>query len=219
MTDDRTERGLCGPFLEELPITGASISVFDAAGRQSTICATNSTAARIDELQFELGEGPHWEAISSGAPVIIDDIHAIAMTEYPTFGAAVVALNVGALFTVPLSLGAVSVGVVGLYRSTPGSFTPAMLRHARRLSDLTTTRAVRQAVTSAEADSPGPEPASAPALRREVHQATGMILAQLDISATEAFIRLRAHAFATGRSAQEVAHDVVTRMLDFRELP
>ena len=94
-----------------------------------------------------------------------------------------------------------------------------MLRHARRLSDLTTTRAVRQAVTSAEADSPGPEPTSAPALRREVHQATGMILAQLDISATEAFIRLRAHAFATGRSVQEVAHDVVTRMLDFRELP
>ena len=46
-----------------------------------------------------------------------------------------------------------------------------------------------------------------------------MILAQLDISATEAFIRLRAHAFATGRPVQELAHDVVTRMLDFRELP
>lgn len=46
-----------------------------------------------------------------------------------------------------------------------------------------------------------------------------MILVQLDTSATEAFIRLRAHAFATGRSIQDVAHDVVTRVLDFGELP
>jgi AmiR/NasT family two-component response regulator len=55
-------------------------------------------------------------------------------------------------------------------------------------------------------------------MRREVHQATGMILAQLNVPATEAFFRLRAHAFATGRTVQDVAHDVVTRILDFREL-
>lgn len=218
MTDDRSARGLCEPFLEHLPITGASISVFDAAGRQSTICATDATAARLDELQLELGEGPNWEAITRGAPVLIDDVKNASLTEFPTFGTSVLALEVGALFAFPMVLGAVTVGVVGLYRARSGKLSPGSQDRARRLADRATTRAVRQALTSAAAESVVPEPADAPALRREVHQATGMILVQLDVSATEAFIRLRAHAFASGRSVQEVARDVVARTLDFREL-
>jgi len=46
-----------------------------------------------------------------------------------------------------------------------------------------------------------------------------MILVQLDTTATDAFIRLRAHAFASGRTVEDIAHDVVTRVLDFRDLP
>jgi hypothetical protein len=51
--------------------------------------------------------------------------------------------------------------------------------------------------------------------RAEVHQATGMILAQLGVPAQDAFVRLRAHAFATCRPLGEVARDVVTRRLVF----
>ncbi|RFA16949.1 hypothetical protein B7R22_01170 [Subtercola boreus] len=57
-----------------------------------------------------------------------------------------------------------------------------------------------------------------PETRREVQQATGMIFAQLDVSATDAFYRLRMHAFSTGRSIQSVAAGVIARTLDFREL-
>ena len=53
--------------------------------------------------------------------------------------------------------------------------------------------------------------------RAEVHQATGMVLAQLEISAQEAFVRLRAHAFATRRPLADVAGDVVARRLDFSQ--
>jgi hypothetical protein len=59
------------------------------------------------------------------------------------------------------------------------------------------------------------ESALMPALRREVHQATGMILVQLDTSATVAYSRLQAYAFANGQSVQAVAHDVVTGKLTF----
>jgi AmiR/NasT family two-component response regulator len=58
----------------------------------------------------------------------------------------------------------------------------------------------------------------APELRREVHQATGMVLVQLDTNATYAFFRLRAHAYSSGQTLQDVAHQVVTRRLDFRDL-
>ena len=58
-----------------------------------------------------------------------------------------------------------------------------------------------------------------PAMRREVHQATGMILVQLDTTATIAYSRLQAYAFANGRTVQDVARDVVRRHLSFRSLP
>jgi AmiR/NasT family two-component response regulator len=43
-----------------------------------------------------------------------------------------------------------------------------------------------------------------------------MILVQLEISATEAFSLLRGHAFASSRTMEDVATDVVARRLDFR---
>ena len=46
-----------------------------------------------------------------------------------------------------------------------------------------------------------------------VHQASGMVAAQLEIGVGEALVRLRAYAFANDRSLSEVAEDVVARRL------
>jgi hypothetical protein len=53
--------------------------------------------------------------------------------------------------------------------------------------------------------------------RAEIQQATGMVLVQLGISATEALARLRAHAFATDRLLIDVSTDVVDRRLVFTD--
>jgi hypothetical protein len=49
----------------------------------------------------------------------------------------------------------------------------------------------------------------------EVHQATGMIIGQLGVTATVALIRLRAYAYAHDRRLRDVAADVVARRLRF----
>lgn len=53
--------------------------------------------------------------------------------------------------------------------------------------------------------------------RVEVHQATGMVVAQLQISATNALARLRAHAFVGQRLPIDVCRDVVARRLVFTQ--
>jgi hypothetical protein len=53
----------------------------------------------------------------------------------------------------------------------------------------------------------------------QVHQATGMILVQLGLSAEAAFARLRAHAYAEDRRRGDVARDVVERRLRFEPDP
>lgn len=207
---------LCRPFMESLPVTGASISVIGRPGQHSTIYASDAVATRVDALQFELGEGPRWEALRTGRPVLVPDAAEADDSEWPVFGAAVRDSGAAALFAFPLVLGAATVGVVDLYRDTPGSLSTSEVSTALSLAGSIASSAVRRALWSAREDAPPVE--SAPELRREVHQATGMVLVQLDTSATDAFARIRAHAFSSGRTVEDIARDVVTRRLNFRDL-
>jgi AmiR/NasT family two-component response regulator len=49
----------------------------------------------------------------------------------------------------------------------------------------------------------------------EIHQATGMISVQLGVTLEEAFVRLRAHAFASNIALGALAGEVVRRRLRF----
>jgi hypothetical protein len=52
-----------------------------------------------------------------------------------------------------------------------------------------------------------------------VHQASGMVAAQLGIGVGDALVRLRAHAFGNDRPLADVARDVVARRLRFAPGP
>ena len=54
--------------------------------------------------------------------------------------------------------------------------------------------------------------------RRVVHQATGIVLAQLDITAEEASLVVQGHAFARNRPVSDIAADVVAGRLHFRRV-
>jgi hypothetical protein len=57
--------------------------------------------------------------------------------------------------------------------------------------------------------------ADVPLERPAVYQATGMVIAQLELSPDDALATLRAHAFVHDRPIDEVARDVVARTLRF----
>ena len=209
---------LCLPFIDALPISGASVTAISSSGAQSALCSSNDVAARIDELHFELGEGPQWDATRSGQIVLIPDVTTDGHDDWPVFGAALIGLEVGAIFSVPLRMGAVTVGAATLYRDVPGALTEDEQSSALAIASAVASTAVQRAMRSATDDEHS-ESVLAPALRREVHQATGMILVQLNTSATIAYSRLQAYAFAEGRTVQSVAHDVVARVLTFEDRP
>jgi len=171
----------------------------------------------LDELQFELGEGPQWEAFQRAVPVLHPDLHGATPVASMLFGQALLSLPVGALFAFPMLVGAAAVGVVGLYRSTRGALDPEALQLAARLTERATIPAVSNAMQTAQTDGDSAS-STAPTMRREVHQATGILLVELGLTADESFAQLRAYAFAAQRPIREVARDVVERRLDFRDL-
>ena len=211
----RSGAPLCGPFVAAFPISGAAISVLAGPRSQSTICASDGVAERLDELQFDLGEGPCWAALASHSPVLRPDIRRTGQ-EWPAFTDAVLAdsatSEVSAMFAFPLVVGSLDIGAVDLYATDARPLDAPMVAEVTALADLAAWQVLRRILD----DHAGPyDSASLGYARREIHQATGMVLVQLDIDAQDAELLLRAHAFATGRTVAEIANDVVERRLVF----
>lgn len=205
-------------FLARLPVDGASVSVVTVAGNHSTVSSSDALATHLEQLQYDLGEGPHHRALATRKPVLVPDVRSADHSHWPMFGHAVAQTEARAVFSFPLHIGAATVGVVDLYRLSPGKLSDLDVSHATAIAGAVAGKAAAFAAADADSDE-GHQSALVAGTRRQVHQATGMMSVQLDTSVTEAFSRLRGHAYAAGRTVDEVAHDVVTRVLDFAELP
>jgi hypothetical protein len=202
--------GLCA---EVLGVSGVAVSVL-ASGGGDVVWRTDGVSVRLDDLQFTLGEGPGVDAAASGELVLEPNLDAVPVQRWPVFTPAALELGVRAVFAVPLQIGAIRVGVLLAQRDAPG------LMDSGVLTDLLVfaSAATDALLGSAPGDS-GPlwlsgQPSG---YRAEVHQATGMISAQLGVAQAEALIRLRGHAYSQHRAVADVAADVVARRMRFRE--
>jgi hypothetical protein len=209
------DAGLCKGFVESLAISGAAISVFSGLSPATMVCASDAVAARIDELQFDLGEGPRWEVLQTRRPVLLPDVRRGPHAGWPVFAESLLELDVSALFVFPLVLGALDIGVAELYRSESGPLSQMEQSTALQLADEATWLLLRQLLTLNPGTGTEAPADDSPLSRREIHQATGMVLAQAGTSARDALLLMRAYAFAQGRTVRDVARDVVSRSLDF----
>jgi hypothetical protein len=130
------------------------------------------------------------------------------------FSAPAAAAGARAVFGFPLQVGAVRLGALNLYRDRPGPLTDAQHADALLMAEI-----AAQTVLMLQADAP-PDTVSAELethadFRYVVHQAAGMVAAQLDVTVGHALVRLRAYAFGNGRTLTAVARDVVERRLRF----
>lgn len=209
--DDRRE-ALAGRLAEAcrliLAVSGAAITVENTTMERMTLCATDDDAARLEDLQEVLGEGPSHDAFTSATAVItaLDDTEG----RWPEFTAAARrAMGEVSVHAMPMRPGGEVIGVLSLYR-VPGPSYTQPLEGAQFLAD-----AVGAALLSETplADPPGDD--GPWATRAEIHQATGMVTAQLGLHPEDALAILRAHAFAHDTSLADIARQVVTRRLDF----
>ncbi|MBG6181434.1 hypothetical protein IWX62_002649 [Arthrobacter sp. CAN_A1] len=89
---------LCTSFINALPISGAALSAFGGSLQETTLGASDALAARLVELQFDLGEGPRWDATRSRVPVLIPRVRSANHSNWPVFGNALMDTEAQALF-------------------------------------------------------------------------------------------------------------------------
>jgi hypothetical protein len=177
-----------------------------------TLGVSNRVMTVVEDLQFTLGEGPCIDAYTSEHPILEPDLRDPATNRWPAFSGPAVQAGVRAVFGFPLRTGTANLGALDIYLDHPGDLRPDQLSDAVVMAGVISTT-----VLSLQSDAaPGQLPELLDATmhhRAIVHQASGMLSAQLDIDAADALVRIRAHAYTSNRPVNDVAHDIVERRL------
>jgi hypothetical protein len=208
---------LCEACVNLFDIDAAAISlVFDGANA-GTLGSSGSSARRYDELQFTFGEGPCLESVARRVPVLVLDLSDPTDTRWPAYGPAMLANDIRFVFAMPVVVAGEHVGALDLFRAMPGRLNGEQVAGAVIAAELAGIPLLdlMDGDLKAAAGDPGSDAWTElnSLSRAEVSQATGMLVAQLGVEPTEALVRLRAHAYATGRTATDVARDILDRRL------
>jgi hypothetical protein len=205
---------LCRVCADLTGTDGAGIMLFHDGVSHGALCASDSVSAFIEELQFTLGEGPCIDACRDDRPVLEPDLVCPAASRWIAFGPPAIEAGVRAVFGFPVRVGGAGLGALNLYRQRSGRLSEDQHADALVLADI-----AAEMILLMQADaSPGElasELEAGASFHYVVHQASGMVSAQLDVSVEQALVRLRAHAFRTGTPLVEVARTVVARTLRF----
>ncbi|MFJ8182710.1 GAF and ANTAR domain-containing protein [Streptomyces sp. NPDC096105] len=204
---------LCAVAVDLLPVDGASVSLRgDSMPLQ--LAASGAGAARLAQVQATLGDGPCHHVLRTGAPVLVRDLaDGDCADRWPVFVQQALGSGVRAVYALPLGSSAVCVGTLDLYRGSPGGLTARELRVALLVACVMTVALTDLPYDARDGD--GGWLSGLAADHDRVHQAVGMIMAQLGVGADEALARLRGDAFAQGLTVLEAAVDVVARRRRF----
>ncbi|WP_019181185.1 GAF and ANTAR domain-containing protein [Microbacterium yannicii] len=208
---DRPDR-FSSSFVRVLPITGAAVSTVGRVLGSETVSATDDVAAHLDELQFDLGEGPCWDVVGGAAFVAEPDFRTNGARRWPSLVAATDRDDVTSMFALPLAVGDLRFGAVDLYSRRRMLLDDRHIQQATAMAEVIGRHVLRDALTNIDIDG---DSQVKPYSRRVVHQATGVVLAQLDLTPDDALLVIQAHAFASGHSMMQVAKDVVEGRLRF----
>lgn len=205
---------LCDVSAEATGVTGAGIMLMSGDIPRGSVCTTDAVSSLIEQLQYDLGEGPCVDAYDQDRPVAEPDLADAVVPRWLAFTGPAVDAGVRAVFGFPLQIGAVRLGALNLYCDVPGPLSDDQHADALLMAGI-----VAQALMLLQAGAlPGTVAAELEAnadFQYVVHQASGMVAAQLAVGVGQALVRMRAHAFGNDRTLTDVARDVVARRLRF----
>lgn len=202
---------LCRACTTEFEVSGAAVSIVVGGQLRRTLGASDERVAKVAELEFVLGEGPCLEVYDSGRPVLEPCL--AGSSRWPLFGPEAVTAGIRAVFSVPLRIGAGRFGAFCLYNETAGALRAGVLADAMVVAEVSAAAIGEQAQGAPDSLSELWEGLADH--HATVHQATGIISVQLDVTLGEALVALRARAYADGSGVATVAANLIAHRVRF----
>jgi GAF domain-containing protein len=147
---------VCAAAATSLDVSGAWVIAGDGINPGQAMCATDVVSESLAEVQITLGEGPCHDAAVSGVPVLAANLADGTGHWWAVFGEVAGRAGAAAVFAFPLRIGAIRVGVLGMYRDKEGPLDTLRLGNALILADIATMLLLD--AEARQADDPCPAP-------------------------------------------------------------
>jgi hypothetical protein len=202
-----------------LRVDDAGMSLVDAAQQRVPLGASSDEAAIAERLQFTAGDGPCMTAQETRQPVfaVEEDLG----RRWPVFTDLLFgSTSYRAVVGLPLQPALAGPGAVDLYFRRPEDVPRLDVFEALAVGELVTSALSDAAVWSAWSPAEGPEWLHGPAPRRRaaVWVAMGKVSVDLEVGIPTSLALLRAAAFGSGRTTDDVAADLLAGRLRATDL-
>jgi GAF domain-containing protein len=191
--------------LQALDCSHAGVALSLSRGQLEIPAVTDPVVAEIYTFQVDGGQGPLTESLRDRSTVLVRDTATDG--RWPEWASRVLGLGVRSVLDVPLSTGAGTVGVLGLYSTHPDAFGPDEEAIGHILA-----RHASVAVASARHEE---NLAQAVDARKLVGQAMGILMERYDVDGDRAFAILRRYSQDTNTKLRDVA----IQLIQTRKLP
>ena len=201
-------RLLTGQVTSVLDIDGAGVSLATGDGSHLRFgMATDDDIAAVEHQQVSAGEGPCHEAYLTGEQVTIDDLE--REERWPTYRQVGLDHGVGAVAGLPMPVCDDRVGALNLYRDRAHAWGSEELETAQLLADMAGGFMIHANRADAEKLRSEDHLKRALESRVVIGQATGILMAQQQISAESSFDLLRCTSQARNVKLRAIAAHVV----------
>jgi transcriptional regulator with GAF, ATPase, and Fis domain len=204
-------------FLHEMAVLAARLvsgglscgMTMQPNGRPVTVTCSDQVAARVDEVQYELDDGPCLHAMRHGQMVRIEDTAEKA--RWPEFEAQAAWHGIRSCLALPLNADSKPVGALNLYARETSAFGMAEAQRAENFAE-NASGALVLAIRLASHAALIEQLRSSLASRTIIDQALGIIMAREHCTQARAFAILRAASQNTNVKLRDIASEVVTSM-------
>jgi GAF domain-containing protein len=205
-----------GKLLKELAVLAVSLDgtdrlscgiVLRSGGLPLAIACSDALAARLEEIQQSIGDGPGLTAMRTGRVAAVEDT--AGRRRWAKFEARAAAEGVGSALSVPLACGDSQAGVLSLYAPGAGTFGEIQLHRAHSVATVVS-GTLALAVGRAEQAIMAADLHATLAARSVIDQAVGIVMAQERCTSGEAFDLLRQNSQNRNVKLREVAAGLVT---------
>jgi GAF domain-containing protein len=195
-----------------LDVSGAGVMLTDDRGLLRSVMVTSDLVSALEAAELRHGRGPCVESHRKAAAVVHPDIH-VADTRWPEFGLLARSGGVRAVHAVPVVGDGTAIGVLNLFRTTPGGLSDVEAALAQAFADIAGTAVHRRTASRPRPGLPnglgGAELAAAVADAAIVQRATGMLAARLRIGIDTAHAVLQRVAVDRDLDVRRLADGVV----------
>jgi signal transduction protein with GAF and PtsI domain len=198
---------LTGHTMDLLDASGCGIMLQNDEGRLAFAAASDDGVVRVELHQEQVSEGACHDAYQRNELIIIEDIRT-GGNEWPGYRDRVVDAGFHAVLGVPMNAVGRTIGVMNVYRQTPGPWSDADVEAAQILTAVGAGYIVHANDLRAHHDLTDNLQAAITS-RDLIGQAKGIIMEREGVDAEEAFGLLRTLSQRENRKLREIAQLVV----------